>query len=120
MPNHPDSEPAVERFTAGGGRYACTLIVNPEQNAATVRMIDVCYGYDADDPGTDEITLESGPQETPHGVQDWLTDQVVSQTVQSGFLRRRASTGIMEIQNAVSDLLRQFVRRHGPSQDSHK
>ncbi|MFA5946453.1 MAG: hypothetical protein WC813_00325 [Patescibacteria group bacterium] len=117
MPDDPDSEPKEERFTAGDGRYMCALLVNPEQTAAKVKMIDLCYGYDADDPGSDEITLESGPQETPSGIADWLTDEVVNQTVQSDFMWRRASDSVMEIQNAIIDLVRQFLKRRDRAAD---
>lgn len=123
MPKSPDTELAVERFTAGAGRFGLTLQVSPMSSAqlkAVIKVMDVEHTYDADDPGTDEITLEAITVESKTAVAGWLESDVISKTVNSDFFHRRPMSNILELQNAVIGLVRQLLGTRDRAADVKK
>jgi hypothetical protein len=117
MPGNTDDDPAAERFTAGPGRYRCTLTVRPALKGgvmAEITVTDIVTQSDADDIGTDEITLESEPVGTKRDVADWLIDEVLPEIMQRPSLSTMVMSRAKSLQAAFEKIVNQLLDRHEP------
>lgn len=112
MPDNPDSGPKVERFTAGGGRYACTLSVQPDPKGGVTASLTVSDLVS--DPMTDEITLECERVGTKRDVANWLANEALEDALSNKRLSAKISDRIHAFKGVFEKLVNQLTGRHEP------
>jgi hypothetical protein len=115
MPHDAKPHTAYQRFATSAGRFGITLLVEPAEYdtmKAIVKLKDHQPGFDADDPPTEEFTMESAPAGTNNGLADWLINRALPALPRSDFMHKRPASSLLEIQNAMVKLVHQLLGRH--------